>query len=325
MRRHRAARRRVAPLPIRDGLGPVRLQIEAGPWTTIDEYLVGKFPWDADSLRAKIADDEVVDELGRPLRADSAAVVGSLVYLYRDPPADEVPVPFELTILHRDDDLVVVDKPHFLATTPRGSHVRETVLVRLRRQLGLDELSPAHRLDLATAGVLLLTTRRELRGPYQTMFQRRHVAKVYEAIAPLRTDLDWPVTVRSRIRKIDGEVIATEIPGEPNAESLIELVEEIASPALGQQCWGRYRLTPHTGKTHQLRLHMCSLGIPILGDDYYPQLRSRRDDDFTDPLRLLSRSLQFTDPISGEEREFISRLELPLPDESTRPSPNPLA
>lgn len=321
MRRHRAARRRPAPLPIRDGLGPVRLQIAAGPWSTIEEYLVGRFPWDAENLRARIAAREVVDELGRPFEAGSTAVTGALVYLYRDPPVDEVPVPFEIEILHRDDDLIVVDKPHFLATTPRGSHVRETVLARLRSQLGLDELSPAHRLDLATAGVLLLTTRRELRGPYQTMFQERRVTKVYEAIAPLREDLALPVTVRSRIRKIDGEVRAFEVDGEPNAESLIELIEEVsaAAPAgegiadasaVGGRRWGRYRLTPHTGKTHQLRLHMCSLDIPILGDDYYPELLERRDDDFTNPLRLVSRSLAFTDPLSGELREFVSQRQL---------------
>ncbi|GAA2525906.1 RluA family pseudouridine synthase [Rarobacter incanus] len=296
---------------MRDGLGPVRLQIAAGPWSTIAEYLIGRFPWDEAGLRQKIAAGEVVDELGRPLHSGSPATVGSLVFLYRDPPRDEIPVPFEAEILHRDDDLMVVDKPHFLATTPRGSHVRETVLARLRARTGLDELSPAHRLDLATAGVLLLTTRRELRGPYQMAFQRRDVVKTYEAIAPYRAELASPTVVRSRIHKVDGVVTAAEVPGEPNAESLIELVGE-AGQWNGVR-WGRYRLTPHTGKTHQLRLHMMQVGAPILGDDYYPHLTRRAEGDFTNPLRLLSRSLQFVDPLSGELRTFTSRRELAAP------------
>lgn len=319
-RRGRGARRRPAPLPVRDGLNPVRLRIPAGPAVSVEQYLSSRFPGDVPRLRAKLADGEVVDELGRAVQGTAPAVPGSLLFLYRDPPTDEPVVPFEIEILHQDDDLVVIDKPHFLATTPRGSHVLDTVVVRLRTSLGLDELSPAHRLDRATAGVLVLTTRRELRGPYQMLFQRREVSKVYEAIAPLRADLEFPVTVRSRIRKERDQIRAVEVPGVPNAETTVDLTAVIGAGAGDSEDRGEYRLIPHTGKTHQLRLHMASLGIGIVGDPFYPHLQEADPEDYSRPLQLLSRSVRFRDPLTGMEREFRSRRRLAasLPPDSSR-------
>ena len=193
---------------------------------------------------------------------DPATVLpaGASVYLYRDLP-DEVPVPFDVPVLYQDDAIVVVDKPHFLATMPRGRHVAQTALVRLRRELELPELSPAHRLDRLTAGVLLFTTRREFRGAYQTLFARGVVHKTYMARAAINLNVALPCVVRSRIVKRRGQLQAVEEIGEPNAETL---VESIAPDGL-------YRLTPRTGRTHQLRVHMASLGIPIHGDPLYPR------------------------------------------------------
>jgi tRNA pseudouridine32 synthase / 23S rRNA pseudouridine746 synthase len=220
---------------------------------------------------------------------------GSVVYLYRDLP-DEVPVPFDIPVLFRDANIVVVDKPHFLATMPRGRHVAQTALVRLRRELDLPELSPAHRLDRLTAGVLLFTVRREVRGAYQTLFARAAVRKTYLARAGVDPDLTFPRVVRNRLVKRRGHLQAVCEPGEPNAETLIE--------AQGD---GLYRLTPRTGRTHQLRLHMASLGLPIEGDPLYPQVRAVADDDLSSPLRLLAHTLEFVDPIDGRQRRFVSR------------------
>jgi tRNA pseudouridine32 synthase/23S rRNA pseudouridine746 synthase len=193
----------------------------------------------------------------------------------------------------------VVDKPHFLATIPRGKHIVETALVRLRRDLGLPSLSPAHRLDRVTAGLLMFVVRPERRGAYQTLFRDRLVRKSYEAIAPYEPTLTLPRTVRSRIVKERGVITAREVSGSPNAETLVEIVEH-------RDGLGRYKLTPTTGRTHQLRLHMSGLGVPILGDDFYPILTDRPLDDFTRPLQLLARSLEFRDPITGEQRRFRS-------------------
>lgn len=261
-------------------------------------YLIGRFPEAASRLGELFADGEVVDADGNALDATSEYLPGASIYLHRDPP-DEVPVPFEIEILHRDADLVVVDKPHFLSTMPRGRHVMQTALVRLRRDLDLPELTPAHRLDRMTAGVLLFTTRASVRRAYHELFADRAVDKVYEAVAPINPELRFPRTVRTRIIKRRGVLRAETVPGEPNSETYVEHLGT-------RHDHGLYRLRPRTGRTHQLRAHMNTLGTPIIGDDYYPEIREVADGDFSVPLQLVARSLAFTDPFSGALREFES-------------------
>ncbi|WP_433612975.1 pseudouridine synthase [Prescottella agglutinans] len=287
-----------APLPVRGGLGPDRLRMPAGLTVpTIVEFLRARHP--DEDWAGRVAAREVVDEHGRVVDDATRYQPTRFVYFYREP-APEVPVPFDVDVLHHGGGLVVVDKPHFLSTIPRGTHIRETVVVRLRRELDLPDLVPVHRLDRMTAGVLLCTADPALRRPYQEMFERQRVRKVYEAIAPYREDVEFPRVVRSRIRKVHGELTAYEEAGEPNSETRIEMVERRGDLA-------RYRLHPRTGRTHQLRLHLNSLGAPIVGDNFYPQFRRREPDDFTEPLRLLARSLEFDDPVTGESRRFESR------------------
>ncbi len=243
---------------------------------------------------AKVLAGEVVCADGQVVTASTVLPPNSHVYLYRDLP-DEVRVPFDIPVLYRDENIVVVDKPHFMATMPRGRHVAQTATVRLRNELGLPELSPAHRLDRLTAGVLLFTVRREVRGAYQTMFARGEVRKTYLARAGVDPSQRFPMTVRSRIIKRRGQLQAVEEAGESNAETLIE--------HLGG---GLYRLIPATGRTHQLRVHMASLGLPILGDPLYPDVLDVARGDFTNPLRLLAHSIEFIDPIESCLRRFVS-------------------
>jgi tRNA pseudouridine32 synthase / 23S rRNA pseudouridine746 synthase len=278
------------PLAVRDVLGPARVRLRGGQ---VLAELTARFGAPA---RAKVLAGEVVDADGVAVDAATVLPTGSSVYLYRDLP-DEVPVPFDIPVLHQDADVVVVDKPHFLATMPRGRHVAQTALVRLRRELRLPELSPAHRLDRLTAGVLLFTTRRELRGTYQTLFARGLVSKTYLARAAVDPALMLPRLVRGRIVKRRGHLQAVCEPGVPNAETLVELI----SPD------GLYRLTPRTGRTHQLRVHMASLGVPILGDPLYPNVIDVAADDFSTPLQLLAQRIEFDDPVTGLRRRFVSR------------------
>lgn len=281
---------RPAPLPVRDGLGPARVRLRGGP---VLAELSARFGAPA---RAKVLAGEVVGADGAVIDATTVLPAGASVYLYRELP-DEVPVPFEIPVLYRDDDIVVVDKPHFVATMPRGRHVAQSALVRLRRELKLPELSPAHRLDRLTAGVLVFTARREVRGAFQTLFSRGLVDKTYLARAAVDPALRLPRVVESRIVKRPGRLQAVCEPGAANAETLVELVSAD----------GLYRLTPRTGRTHQLRVHMASLGIPIEGDPLYPNVIDVAPDDFSTPLRLLARRIEFTDPRSGVRREFVSR------------------
>lgn len=275
-------------MPVRDGLGPARVRLRGG---SVLVELASRF---GEGAAAKVLAGEVVCADGSVVGVGTVLPPGAFVYLYREL-REEIPVPFDIPILYRDEDIVVVDKPHFLATMPRGRHVAQTATVRLRRELDLPELSPAHRLDRLTAGVLLFTVRREVRGAYQTMFARGLVRKTYLARADVDPAIEFPLTLRSRIIKRRGQLQAVEEAGEPNAETFVE--------HLGG---GLYRLTPRTGRTHQLRVHMNSLGLPIAGDPWYPKVVDVSPDDFSTPLQLLAQRLEFVDPVSGIGREFAS-------------------
>ena len=247
--------RRVAPLPVRDGLGPARVRLRGG---VVLVELAARF---GEAARAKVLAGEVVDADGAVVDATTVLPAGAHVYLYRDLP-DEVPVPFDIPVLYRDDDIVVVDKPHFLATMPRGRHVAQTALVRLRRELDLPELSPAHRLDRLTAGCCCSRRAARCGARYQTLFARGEVRKTYLARAAV--DPDARVADGGAQPDHQAARAVTGRRGTGRAER-----RDAGRAALGD---GLYRLTPRTGRTHQLRVHMASLGLPIIGDPLYPDV-----------------------------------------------------
>lgn len=227
--------------------------------------------------------------------------------------ASEPDIPFDCPVIYEDERILVVDKPHFLATTPRGMWYRQSVVIRLRQSLGEPEISPANRLDRQTAGLVLLTRHQADRGAYQTLFERREVRKTYECLAPVPpAGLHFPLTVRSRIRKTVGVLQAQEIPGPPNAVTVIDLKPSSRLTATDRVVLAAnpgtaiYRLHPKSGKTHQLRVQMNSLGLPIVGDELYPTVRTRGYEDFSAPLHLVARGLEFADPFTGEKRRFRS-------------------
>lgn len=289
-----------SPLPQRDGVDPVRVRLPAeGAWATVRDHLVARLAAGAGVIDEMLDAGRIVDAAGRPVSRATAYLPGMYVWFHRELP-DEERVPFTIDVVYQDEHVVVADKPHFLATTPRGSHVAETALARLRRELGVPTLGAAHRLDRLTAGLVLFTVRPEERGAYQSLFRDRRVGKEYEAVAAYDPGLDLPRTVRSRIVKERGVLAAREVEGEPNAVSRIELLEHRHGLA-------RYRLLPSTGQTHQLRVHMSALGVPILGDPLYPVVAAPvAAGDFRRPLQLLARVLEFTDPITGREHRFVS-------------------
>ncbi len=266
---------------------------------------------DAHALHTRFTDGLVVDRRGTPFAFDDPVTPGQDVFFYRMP-APEVEVPYEIGILHRDSDLLVADKPPFLATMPRGKHITETLTVRLRRSLDIPELTPAHRLDRLTSGLLLCTLRREVRGAYQQLFASRAVTKTYEAIAAFDPTLQPGTVWRSRMIKVPGEIQGHIVEGEPNAvTTLIDVTpltpteqSELEAVHGPQPPLAHYVLSPETGRTHQLRLHMGEAGVPILGDNIYPRVHTEEEEDHSRPLHLVSTGLSFTDPLSGEERTF---------------------
>jgi len=310
--------------PARDGVSPSRVAVHGGAWDSVADFLAARLPG-ADDWPARLARGDVLDSQGGALAADAPCVPGTVLWYWRSLPP-EPRIPFDIEVLHQDAQLVVVDKPHFLPVTPGGRYLQETVLVRLKRLLGLDTLVPMHRLDLETAGVMLFMVQPDTRHAYQALLRERRMHKAYEAVAPWRDGLGLPRIVSSRLQERPQAFMQMQaVAGEPNAHTLIELIERLgpAAPsadtrpgaAPGNEL-AHYRLTPLTGRKHQLRAQLSELGLPICGDRIYPRLWPEpapgAAPDYTRPLQLLARELAFTDPLSGEPRRYVSHRRLEL-------------
>jgi tRNA pseudouridine32 synthase/23S rRNA pseudouridine746 synthase len=295
------------PLPLRDGVAPSYLWLPAGQWPDLLSFLVEQYPAIGEAIWLdRMARGEVVDGNGLALAAGSAYVEGSRIWYYRELDA-ETPIPFEEVLLFQDEHLLVVDKPHFLPMIPAGRFLHETLLVRLKKKYGLAQLTPVHRLDRETAGVVILSHRQESRGAYQSLFQHRKVSKVYEALAAPMPGRQFPFTYRSRMVEGTPFFRMQEEEGEPNSETEVDVIGPRGDAVL-------YRLSPHTGRKHQLRVHMAALGAPILNDPFYPVALPCKHDDFSAPLQLLARTITFTDPLTGLERHFSSERQLAQAD-----------
>lgn len=246
----------------------------------------------------------VVDDYGQALPISAPYIVGQRIHYWRDAGMEQR-IPFDEQIIYQNDHILVADKPHFLPVTPTGGYVQETLLVRLKKRTGLADLTPMHRIDRDTAGLVMFCIRVQDRDAYAAMFRTRQLKKTYECIASYAPDLSFPKTRKTRLESSsDSFMQMKEVFGQPNTETLIELIE-----IQGQ--FARYRLQPTTGKRHQLRVHMNALGLPIRGDGIYPTLTPEaRVRDYSTPLLLLAQSLSFHDPVTLEPRSFHSRQNL---------------
>lgn len=246
----------------------------------------------------RFARGRVLDAAGVALPHDAPYRVGAEVRYFREVP-HEPTIPFEESALHADAHLVVADKPHFLPVTPAGPYMRETLLARLIERLGNPDLSPLHRIDRDTAGLVLFSADPASRGAYQALFRERRIRKRYEAIAPALPGLDFPLIRATCLIPGDPFFRMQEGEGAPNSETRIDVIER------NGPLW-RYSLEPISGKKHQLRVHLAALGAPILNDPTYPGIRETARDDYSRPMQLLAASLDFIDPLSGMARSFRS-------------------
>ena len=287
-------------LPTKNGVGPSCVGLPAGNWRSITDFLVERFPAITREVwLERMTHQLVMDEFGGLVTPERPYPGPMRIYYYRAVDV-EARIPFEEAVLYQDDHLVVADKPHFLPVTPSGHYLQETLLVRLKKRLGIDTLIPIHRIDRETAGLVLFSTQPDERNAYQAMFRDHAVTKHYEAIAPWRQDLTWPITRKSRIVEDEPFFRQREVPGQPNSETHMDVIEKSGGSA-------RYALSPVTGKKHQLRVHMNALGLPILNDRMYPPVAETPDDDYRLPLQLLAKSIAFTDPVTGQARHFQSQ------------------
>jgi len=299
-----------SPLPMRDGVSASRVWLPKdsnNEWTSILDFLVERFPFiNKNILEERMLRGDIVDETGKAFSLSSPYQEEIFLFYYREIP-NEARIPFEEKILFKNENFIVVDKPHFIPVTPGGRYVKESLLARLKHRYQIEDISPIHRLDRETAGVVLFSCNTKVRGAYQTLFQKKQVTKTYEAIANTAS-LSFPLNYKSRIEKSETDFfLMTEVEGDINAETLIDIIET-------QGNLTKYQLKPITGKQHQLRVHMTALGIPILNDPFYPKLLPCKGTDYTQPLQLLAKSIQFIDPVSGEKQFFTSQQSLILPN-----------
>lgn len=268
-----------------------------------------------DEWQARFAGGLVTDTNGNPQTASAPYRAGQTLQYYRAV-ANEPYIAAEPTLLHLDEHLLVIDKPHGLPVIPTGQYVEQTVLAKLRGhpdllarhtagQLDIMAISPLHRLDKNTAGVMLLSVNPASRGIYQQGFANHTMHKVYHAIAPTRTDLAYPYRVTNRIERGEPFFLSQIVAGAPNAVTDIKLIQHGGAVSL-------YELTPLTGKKHQLRVHMASLGMPLLNDNLYPTVQPIGTSDLSRPLQLLAKTIDFIDPISKQARTFVSQQALLL-------------
>lgn len=250
----------------------------------------------------------IQNQEGRPLSANDAYLPSAHLTYFRRL-AREPEIPFRECIVYQDDHILVADKPHFLPVTPSGLYLHQTLLNRLKKSTGIQTLSPIHRIDRDTAGLVVFSVNPEERAQYQNLFRDREVVKVYEAIAPYSESLakQLPLTYQSRLEESEHFLQMHEVQGKSNSDTLIDILE-IEGP------WSRYRLIPGSGKKHQLRCHLNALGIPIKHDQIYPVLTPYQeyDLDFSKPLQLLAKEISFKDPLTGELRLFSTTQELVL-------------
>ena len=305
------ARFRPNPPPPRNGVSASCTVLPAQPWRLVLDFLVQRFPHiDVVTWQQRLNDGDVVDDTGRLITVHTPYQVGLRVYYYRAVPG-EAPIGFEAVVIYQDEHLLVVDKPHFLPVMPSGKYLQETVLVRLKNKLGLQDLSPVHRIDRDTAGLVMFSINPATRDAYHALFRNHQVTKTYEAIARWNAALPWPpggampgkLRRETRIAGSAHFMQQCEVEGPPNAITEIRPLEVCGGLA-------RYELKPVTGQRHQLRVHMNALGLPILNDGIYPVLTPEGSADIGHPLQLLAKSIAFIDPLSSRPREFISNRQL---------------
>jgi tRNA pseudouridine32 synthase/23S rRNA pseudouridine746 synthase len=298
-------------MDIKNGVGPSKVFVKntEKTYSYLIDFLVEKFPQIPKEEWVKRMDQGLVlDEEGIPQDSQAPCQENTFIYYYRSIEIEES-IPFQELIIYEDDHLLIADKPHFLPVTPAGHYLQETLLVRLKNKTGIRDLTPIHRIDRETAGLVAFSKRVQDRNLYQVLFRERQIKKTYEAIAPYQEHLkdQFPIERISRIEESDIFIQMQEVPGEPNSDTVIQLLE-VSKP------WAKYQLELGTGKKHQLRVHMNALGMPIKYDKIYPNIvpQPKMGKDFSEPLQLLAKQLSFNDPVTQLQHHFQSRFYLKL-------------
>ena len=207
------------------------------------------------------------------------------------------PIDRGLSVLYHDDALLVVDKPSGLLSVPgRGENKQDCLLSRVNVEY--DDALTVHRLDMETSGVIVFARNKEIHRKLSGLFEQREVQKRYIAIVDGRIKdaagkinlpliCDWPNRPRQIVDHVQGK------PSVTRYKVLSRNIEENTT---------RVELEPETGRSHQLRVHLQSLGHPILGDRLYA---NKQQQSKAPRLLLHALSLGFIHPVTSEPLRFV--------------------
>lgn len=271
------------------------------PYPSLLEFLVKRFPNIEKKIwETRISEGKITDQQGDKISFSTRYSPGEKLHYFRESP-DEPHIPFKEEILFENEEYLIADKPHFLPVIPSGAYVNECLLSRLKERTGNDHLTPVNRIDRETAGLVVFSCNKKTRGLYSTLFLHKKVQKTYEAVTEFHSPPEKPEwVVKNRMIKGNPWFRMQIDNGEANAETIIRLLKM-------NNTFAHFQLTPVTGKKHQLRLHLSSQGYRIVNDRYYPVLLEKKEDNFKKPLQLLSKKIEFTDPVTGNFTTYTSR------------------
>jgi 23S rRNA pseudouridine1911/1915/1917 synthase len=282
----------------------------------LDRFLVSVLPATTRSQIQRLIKDAQVLVEGRPGRSNQPVRPGQLVSVdIPEPVASSLqPEALPLPIVYEDHDVVVVDKPAGMVVHPAAGHSSGTLVHALLHHVdGLSgiggEKRPGivHRLDRGTSGLMVVAKHDAAHSELARQFKDREVEKEYVALV-------WGVVHGGR--RIDSP-IGRDATDRKKMSARVRRSREAVTRIVGAEHFGRVltlaRIAIHTGRTHQIRVHMSSIGHPVVGDSLYGGLRRRVPGEFR-AVRHLSRPflhaarLAFRHPADGRRMEFSSGL-----------------
>ncbi|MHC9510876.1 pseudouridine synthase [Kangiella sp. M94] len=300
-------------MPKADKPSKVTLPVRSN-YKSVLSFLVDTFPHVSETeWMNRMAEGKVYWENRANVTVDAEYQAGRVLYYHREV-EQEPTIPFTEVIIEHNEHFLIAYKPHFLPVMPGGIFVNECLQQRLINKTGNQNLQAVHRLDRDTAGLVMFSTNPDTRNQYHQLFAQQSIEKQYQAIAKTQTEENqssksWHI--QNYLARSNPQFLFQNLDAPPHDKDA-QYAESLIHCEVDNHQLGLFTLSPITGRTHQLRLHMMSIGFPILNDRFYPSLQPRQPDNFKQPLQLVAHKLSFVDPISGQQRAFTSPVQLEI-------------